>query len=194
MTPTTSHRPTTFLGGVTVAFLLAAAGAASFAALTTVLTSELAVRAISTVLAAAYLLYLLSRSEERAGRIVTIAAWLAGAAATSVFVTSLPLFCVCHVTMIWLVRTLYFHNSFVTALLDLGVAALALAAAIWAAGMSGSVFLSIWSFFLVQALYVVLPANTSAKAQPGGVDDQPFKRAHRSADAALRRLANSINH
>lgn len=194
MTPTTSHRPTTFLGGVALAFILAAAGAASFAALTTVSTSEFAIRAISTVLGGAYLLYLLSRSEERAGRIVTIAVWLAGVVATAVFVTSLPLFLVCHVTMIWLVRTLYFHGSFVTALLDLGVAALALAAAIWAARTSASVFLTIWCFFLVQALFVVLPADTRAKAQPGGGDDQPFKRAQRSADAALRRLANSINH
>jgi hypothetical protein len=194
MTPTTSHRPTTFFGGVAAAFVLAAAGAASFAALTTVLTSDVAIRATSTVLGGAYLLYLLSRSEERTGRVVTIAVWLTGAVATGVFATSLPLFFVCHVVMIWLVRTLYFHGSFTTALLDLGVAALALAAAIWAARTSGSLFLAIWCFFLVQALFVVIPANTNAQAQAGGFDDQPFKRAHRSAGAALRRLANTVNH
>jgi hypothetical protein len=195
MTPTTAHRPTTFLGGVAAAFILAAAGGALFAALTTVLTSGVAIRATSTLLAGAYLLYLLSRSEERTGRIVTILVWLSGAVATGVFAASLPLFFVCHVVMIWLVRTLYFHGSFTTALLDLGVAGLALAAAIWAARTSGSLFLAIWCFFLVQALFVVIPEGTNARAQSGGgFDDQPFKRAHRSAGAALRRLANSINH
>lgn len=194
MTPTTSHRPTTFLGGVAVAFILAAAGAAAFAALTTVLTSDVAIRATSTLLGSAYLLYLLSRSEERTGRIVTIVVWLSGAVATSVLAASLPLFFVCHVVMIWLVRTLYFHGSFIPALLDLGITGLAFAAAIWAARTSGSMFLAVWCFFLVQALFVVIPESTNAQAQSGGFDDQPFKRAHRSAGAALRRLANSVNH
>ena len=194
MTPAMS-RPTTFLGGVAAAFMLAAAGAAVFAALTAVLTSDVAIRATSTLLAGAYVLYLLSRSEERTGRIVTIVVWLSGAVATSVFAASLPLFFVCHVVAIWLVRTLYFHGSLTTALLDLGVAGLALAAAIWAARTSGSLFLAIWCFFLVQALFVVIPEGTNARAQSdGGFDDQPFKRAHRSAGAALRRLADSINH
>jgi hypothetical protein len=193
-TATPTHRPTTFLGGVAVAFVLAAAGAASFAALTSVLTSTFAIRAISTLLAGAYLLYLLSRSEERTGRIVTIAAWLSGAVATGVFVTSLPLFIVSHVVMIWLVRTLYFHGSFTPALLDLGISALALATALWAVRTSGSLFLAAWCFFLVQALFVVVPEGTHARAQAGGFDDQPFKRAHRSAGAALHRLANSVNH
>jgi hypothetical protein len=194
MTPTTSHRPTTFLGGVAAAFILAATGAAAFAALTTVLTGDVAIRATSTVLGGAYLLYLLTRSEERAGRIVTIAVWLSGAIATSVFAASLPLFFVCHVVMIWLVRTLYFHSSFTTALFDLGITGLAFAAAIWAARTSGSVFLAVWCFFLVQALFVAIPEGTYAQARSGGFDEQPFKRARRSAAAALRRLTNSVNH
>jgi hypothetical protein len=195
MTTTTSHRPTTFLGGVAVAFVLAAAGAAVFAALTTVLTSSVAIRATSELLAGAYVLYLLSRSNERSGRIVTIAVWLSGAVATSVFAPSLSLFLVAHVAMIWLVRTLNFHGSFMAALLDLGLTGLAFAAAIWAARTSASLFLAVWCFFLIQALFVVVPEDANAQAQSGGgFDDQPFKRAQRNAGAALRRLANSINH
>jgi len=195
MTPMTSDRPTTFLGGVAVAFVLAAAGAAVFAALTTVLTGSVAIRATSTLVAGAYVLYLLSRSNERTGRIVTIAVWLSGAVSTSVFAPSLPLFLVAHGVMIWLVRTLYFHASFAAALFDLGITGLAFAAAIWAARTSASLFLAVWCFFLVQALFVAIPEDANAQAQSGsGFDDQPFKRAQRSAGAALRRLANSINH
>ena len=187
-------RPTTFLGGAGIALLLAAAGAALFASLTPLLSPTSAIRTIATLLSGAYLLYLLSRSGERAGRVVTVAAWIVCAVASITWVASLPLFFIGHVAMIWLIRTLYFHSSFVTALLDLGVGCLALAAAIWAARSSNSVFLAVWCFFLVQALFVALPADVHVTAQPEGLDDQPFKRAHRSASAALRRLANSTHH
>ncbi len=190
----TSKSPTTLLSGVVVALVFAAVGAAAFAALTPVMGSDLAIRTIATVLGGAYVLYLLTRSQERSGRVVTVAAWLTGAVLASLFVVSLPMLLVCHVAMIWLVRALYFHGSFVTALLDLGVAALALAAAIWAARSSGSMFLIVWCFFLVQALFVVLPSNLAAPAHASRADDEPFKRAYRSADAALHRLANSIHH
>ena len=93
-----------------------------------------------------------------------------------------------------MIRSLYFHGSIVAALADLGIGALALAFAIWAAKSSGSVFLSIWCFFLVQALFVALPADIGAKAQRDDGSDQPFKRAERSATAAIRRLAANVNH
>jgi hypothetical protein len=196
MTRPWSRQPTpaTFLGGVAVAFALAAAGAVLFASLTPLLAPGLAIRTIATLLGGAYLVYLLSRSAERAGRVVTVAAWLIGAGAAALFVSPLPLFLVCHAAMIWLIRTLYFHGSIATALLDLGLAGIALAAAIWAAKSSSSVFLAVWCFFLVQALFVGLPADASAKARSDDLDDQPFERARRNADAALRRLTANVHH
>jgi hypothetical protein len=55
---------------------------------------------------------------------------------------------------------------------------------------SGSLFLSIWTFFLVQALYVLIPQVLGAKARQGqpGPQNQEFRRAERQADAALRQL------
>jgi hypothetical protein len=184
----------TFLGGAAVAFVLALAGAAAFAATTPWLSTAHAIRGIAIALGGAYTLYLLSRSEERTGRIATVALWCVAAAFATVFASSLPLFLICQVASIWLIRSLYFHGSIVTALADLGIGGLALASAIWAAKSSGSVFLSIWCFFLVQALFVALPADVATKARSDEGSDQPFKRAERSATAALRRLAAHVNH
>lgn len=194
MTATRRPRPPTFLGGAAIAFVFAATGAAMFAALTPWLASHLAIRGIAIALGGAYTLYLLSRSEERTGRIATVAAWCVATTLSIVFVSALPLLLICQVAVIWLIRSLYFHGSIVTALADLGIGALALACAIWAAKSSGSMFLSVWCFFLVQALFVALPTDIAAKAQRDDGDDQPFKRAERSAAAAMRRIAANVNH
>jgi hypothetical protein len=191
---TQPHRPDRpgFFGGVAIAFVFAVVGAALFASLTPWFTASLAIRVIATALSGSYMLYLLWRSAERTGRIVTVTTWCTSAAVIGSFVPNLPLFLVAHVVLIWLVRSLYFHGSIVTALYDLGLGALALAAAIWAAKNSNSLFLTIWCFFLVHALFVVVPSGTPKSATADDGDNQSFQRARRSADAALRRLVDNI--
>ena len=59
--------------------------------------------------------------------------------------------------------------------------------------LSGSLFLSIWSFFLVQALFVAIPTRLRQKAGdrgPARDSEDPFQRAHRAAEAALRKLSS----
>ncbi len=184
-----SNRPRpSFLSGVAIAAVLAVAAGASFAGLTVPLSHALSVRIVVTLLAGSYALYLLHQSNERTGRIVTVAVWCVSASAIAAFVPTLTLFLIAHTCLIWLVRTLYFHDSTITALFDLGLSALALASGIWALRSCQSLSLATWSFFLVQALFVVLPTGATRTAQ---ADDgnQAFQRAQRSADAALRRLA-----
>jgi hypothetical protein len=186
---TQSNRPRpSFLSGAAIAAVLAVAAGASFAGLTVSLTQTLAVRIIVTLLAGSYALYLLCQSNERTGRVVTVAAWCVAAAVIAASVPTLTLFLIAHTCLIWLVRTLYFHESTITALFDLGLSALALASGIWALRSSHGLALATWSFFLVQALFVVLPSGAPRSTQ---ADDgnQAFQRAQRSAEAALRRLA-----
>ena len=102
----------------------------------------------------------------------------------------LSLYLLVHAAAVWLVRSLYFHSSFAPALIDLGLSFLSITASAWAMSRSGSLFLSIWTFFLVQALYVLIPQVLGAKArqvQPGP-QNQEFRCAERQADAALRQL------
>ena len=105
----------------------------------------------------------------------------------------LALYVSVHVGQVWLIRSLYFYSSALSALADLGLNLASVAAAIWAATESGSPFLSIWCFFLVQALFVAIPVrmgeNRHKRRHEHAYDDR-FERAHRAAQGALRRLSS----
>jgi hypothetical protein len=179
-----------FFEGVTVAVVASLVAGACFAALTTLLPSGSVLRFIVAGLGLAYIIYLLSRNEERVGRITTIALWLVGAIALWLLQLPFPAFLCAHLGLVWLVRSLYFHSSLLTALADLGLVALGLAAAVWSATRSHSAALSVWCFFLVQALYVAIPARIAATGDKAdkSVPEDRFHHAHQAAEAALRRI------
>lgn len=185
---TAIKRPS-FLQGVLVALLLSFFGGAVFVTLKVLLAPGLLLRTVIALLALAYVLYLLSRSRERTGRIVCIVLWTLIATITWVLHPPLLLYVLVHAGLIWLIRSLYFHASVLAALADLGLSALSLAAAIWATSQSHSLMLALWCFFLVQALFVAIPASLrSSTATQETSGDEGFQRAHRCAEAALRRL------
>ena len=95
------------------------------------------------------------------------------------------------VAMIWLVRCLYRYDSLGSAVADAALSAFAVATAIATAGYTRSMFLTLWSFFLVQALFVFIPASRAAAGGPASAPDpeDAFAQAHRNAETALRRLA-----
>jgi hypothetical protein len=183
----------TFFEGVGVAFAASVAGGVLFVTLSTLFASELVMRILVAGIAFAYLLYLLSRSGERIGRVTVLAAWSVAAVVIFFFAPSFALYLLLHIGLIWLVRALYYYSGVIPALMDLGLNALAFAAAVWAAVQSGSVFLSLWSFFLVQALFVWIPSSIRRKKdkeQPEPQEQDRFQRAHRAAQSALRRLSS----
>lgn len=183
-------RPT-FLQGVLVAAVFGFFASAVVATLVPFLGIGAVIRLLLPGLALAYLLYLFSRSGERLGRVTTLALWGALAALTWWLAPPLPVYLLLHVAAIWLVRSLYFYSGTLPALLDFGLSALSIAAAVWAASRSGSVFLATWCFFLVQALFVAIPPKIRSGRRPAGSpvsDNEGFERAKRQADAALREL------
>ncbi|MEA3290863.1 MAG: hypothetical protein U9Q71_00905 [Pseudomonadota bacterium] len=140
-----------------------------------------------------YLLYLLSRSRERVGRVTVLAAWGVAAGVIWFLAPSPALYLLLHIGLIWLVRSLYFYSSVLSVLADLGLNGLSLAMAVWAALQSGSVFLSLWSFFLVQALFVAIPPRLGPKAgerRPERDEEDRFQHAHRAAETALRKISS----
>lgn len=183
-----------FFNGVLLAFVLSFFAAAVFAALTLVWVPGLVIRVVIAGLGLAYILYLFRHSRDRVGRVTTVLLWTLGALAAWFFSPSLAIYLLIHAGMIWLIRALYFASGVMPALLDLGLSGLALAAAVWAAGQTGSVFLAVWSFFLVQALFVVIPRTLRSERPRSDARraDDPFERAHRNAEAALRRLTANI--
>lgn len=138
-----------------------------------------------------YLVYLLKRSDARVGRVVVVAGWALVSVASWFF--NVPLFeqVFIQAGIIWLVRSLYFHASLLTAALDFGLVSAGLAASAWAMVNTGSVSGALWSFFLVQALFCWLPnlaGKPSSDQLDGQHDPSSFQTAHRVALDAVRKL------
>ena len=148
-------------------------------------------RGLCTLLGLAYVLFLLIRSRLRRGRVSLLMGWLCAALAIAVFCPSLLSMAAAHLTLIWLTRALLFHTSLLTALADLAVSALSLAAGCWALLETGSVFASLWSLGLMQAGCALLPLHLNRSAPAHSDDDLRFSRAARTAEQALRALASS---
>ena len=180
-----------FLRNVGVALVLSLLGGAGFAGLRVALAPAMALEWVITGLAGVYVLYLLVNAPYTTGRIAAFAAWLAGTAAVLMFTPHFGGLLCAQVLAVWLLRSLYFHTGVFAALADLLLSGLALGAGIWAAEQSSSVFMALWCFFLVQALFVCIPGNlprASASDTERALDD--FSQAHQAAQAALRRLVN----
>ena len=183
----------TFFEGVAIALAAGLIGSMLYAALTSVFPSTMVLRLLIAGIGFGYIIYLLSRSRERVGRVSVVAAWILLAGVTWYLELPLMLYLLLHLLAIWLVRSLYFHASLVTSLVDLGLNGLSLAAAIWALSQTASLFLAIWSFFLTQAVFVAIPPRINSRKEisdHGPVAGDGFDRAYRNAQAALNRLAS----
>ncbi len=178
-------RPT-FFQGVLVAALFALAGSAFVAAFVPFLGTVTVARLVVPGLALAYLLYLLPQSDQRVGRVTTFALWSLMAIANWLFVPSFALYLLIHAGALWLIRSLYFYSGVIPALMDIGVNGLSVVAGLSALHRTGSVFLAIWTFFLVQALFVAIPATIRRNAATSTLDG--FEHSRRQAEAALRQL------
>ena len=183
------NRPGFFEGAV-VALVASIAGGACYAALATVFPSAAVLRFLIAALGLAYVLYLLRRNEERVGRITAIALWLLAAAALWVFEPPSLLYLCAHLGLVWLVRSLYYYSGLLPALIDFGLSLLGTAFAVWSAQRTGSFGLALWCFFLAQAFHVLIPESMRpARGHPESED--PFSRAHRAAETAVRKLSGA---
>jgi hypothetical protein len=177
--------------GVAFALLASLAGSILLTALAGTLPSGLLLRLLLAAFGGAYVVYLLWRSRERVGRIVVAMVWI-GVAATALWLSvPMPFYVLIHAGLIWLVRALYHHSSLFPALADLCLLGFGLATALWAFVHTGTVFLGVWCFFLVQSLFVLIPSSLNRRRNPQHQrwgDEERFDCAHRNAETALRDL------
>jgi hypothetical protein len=100
------------------------------------------------------------------------------------------------VALIWGIRAYTYGRSPVAWLLHGGLCLLGLGAALWAYAHSGSIVLAVWSFFLLQALFVCVPPRLAQQpveeGVTGGQEADGFARAHQAAQKALDRLRTRV--
>lgn len=180
-----------FPHGVCFAAVLALLASIATTVLTPIVSAVVLYKLLVPALSLAYIVYFLARSPEKVGRVTTLALWTAVSAGAWIVAPPLSLYIALHVGAVWLIRSIYAYSSIVSALLDLGLNAAAVSSMYWAAVHSGSIFLAIWCFFLVQALFVTIPPEVIRQASGKAATDpeiEQFERARRRADAALRQL------
>ena len=185
-------KPLSFLHGAGIALALSLVTSILYTALTPLLSGGALLRLLIALSGLSYILYLLAHSGGRTGRITAVLLWFSVAGASWFAAPPLAVYLLIHAGLIWLLRSLYFYSSVFSALLDLGLSALGVAAAYWAMAWSGSLLLAVWCFFLVQSLFVAIPPSIqrgSGKKPIRPDADESFRRAHSTAENALRRIS-----
>lgn len=188
-------KPVSFIREAGLGFVLSAAAAAAATAGLVFFPAGLVIRAVTAAVALAYIVLTIGRSAESAGRIVTVALCLAAIGAAWLSGFGVAGFLAVNVGLIWLVRALYVRSGFIDAVLDFCLLVPAAGFAAWAALRTQSIWLACWSFFVLQALHVGIPALCArvTKRAPAVPDDESANRrfceASRTAEEALRRIA-----
>ncbi len=180
--------------GIIVALITSFVGSVIYFAFSSLFSDSVLIRLLTSGLSFGYILYLLSRSKDRVGRITVIAVWSFSVICLWFIWPPITLFILMHLIAIWLVRSLYFYSSLFSSLTDLALNGFSVAVAFWAASHTGSLFLTIWCFFLTQALFVLIPtgikkseAHTAAPLK----NRSEFQTAYRAAEAAVRKLSTN---
>lgn len=174
--------------GVAAALGSSLGGAAVLAALTPLLGAGAALKLVAALLGFAYVIYVVTQSGERTGRVAALAAWLIVAVAAWIAGLSVGAYVLVQVALVWVARALYFYSGVLPALFDLGLTALGAALAVWSATRTHSAAVAFWCFFLVQACHVLIPARLTGDEVPSDDNDR-FDRAYRAAEAAVRRMS-----
>lgn len=181
-----------FLEGCAVALAASLGGSLLFALFSPLIGSDTLLRLLIAGLGFGYVLYLLHRSGQKTGRVVTLAAWGISTMLIGLFIPSLSLYLLLHIGLVWLIRSLYFHSSILPAVADLGLNGLGAVAIVWALLQTGSLLLAIWCFFLLQALFSAIPAigrSRRQKADHPSPEDR-FRQAEQAAETALQKLSS----
>jgi len=186
----------TFFEGVLFALIVGFISSVLLFTLSSFFPGNLLIRGLISGISVAYIVYLLTRSNERVGRVIVMTVLLISITTMWFAWPPITLFILGHITIIWLVRSLYFYSSLVSSFADLALNGSSLLIAFAVAGYTDSMFLTLWCFFLIQALFVWIPKSmtkplSSSNSSPSTPlnHEQDFQQSFRAAQAAVQQLS-----
>jgi hypothetical protein len=176
----------TFGQGVILALISSLVGSISHTALAPVIGGGLTICLIIAMLSLVYIIYLLNRSHERIGLFSTVLIWGVVTMAMFWFIPSPLPFLTIQLGLVWLVRSLYFYASLISALADLLLTGFSLMSAVWAVYQTESLFLSIWCCLLTNSLFIFIPTDMTGRAtETKQAQSDRFQQAYQVAESAL---------
>jgi hypothetical protein len=152
------------------------------------LGTTLALKLILVLLSALYLTALLVSHGVRFGASLVVLAWLLLSAALLLVNPALSAWLIGYVALAWLVRSSKRYQKMWLVICDGLLALVALCAAVSAFWYSQSLFLSFWTFFLLQALVYWLPGQALNPLLSRNHSNNRFQQARHSAQQALARI------
>lgn len=171
-----------FVEGALVALGFAIIATVGYSVLTLMSLSGDAPWLIAVLIGLLYQLYVIGRSPRHSGRALALLAWSLATTLTA-WLPLIP-FLLVQATCLWLSRCLFHQRALPALTADLGLVLFGLGAMVVALAHTASIGLAVWCFFLVQALFGLIPGGTT-DAEPA---DQ-FDQAAQNAEDALRRLS-----
>lgn len=184
-------KPTSFLSGVAVAFLLAIIGACTFHLGTIILPVTIAATLSVALTTTLYAVWLLAYAPQSVGRVITFTGWSLALATLMYFTPDIYPTLIGATVLLWLLRCLHYHTSFMRSAADLAVSFIAVGGAFWALTNSHSLPIMLWTLFLCQAgfAFVLAPSSSPSSPQaPASNNTTRFNSAERSAQNAIARL------
>ncbi len=185
------RRPT-ILGGVVFAFVVSVFALPVWWVLKVALPTVLALRIVALSGYLAYCAYLLATSKTRVGALSLAAANLAAALGVGFLPVSFPSLIATLAIMVSLNRALLFQRSLAAMALDGLTSVTGLMLAGYFFSLTGSIATALWSYFLVQSVFVLIPPHFPGKSGRGpgeeADDIDSFVRGRRQAEAALERI------
>lgn len=179
------QRPT-FLEGVGIALLISLITSPLAALLHLWVGGFLGVAVFVVTLTYLYIVYLLARSRKTTGRMTL--AGLSAVLLSGSLVLPAPWVGLSALALMAAMRACAYSRSICSSLLHGLLCLFGLGVALWAYRQSGSLFLTVWSFFLLQALFVYIPAHLPKSQEAPVPGEDPFSQAHQAAQQALARL------
>ncbi len=137
------------------------------------------------LLSLVYLLYLLWRSPRRNGRLVLLLLWGLASLLIAASAPGLVALSLAHTLLVSTIRAWLYQPQRMGLIANLGLAVLAWMAMTASLLYSGSLLLSLWTYFLLQAGFVMIPQQRLHS------QGDSFDRAHRAAQAAIFRLTEN---
>jgi len=182
----------TFFEGIFVALIISFISSALLFTLSSLFPANIIIRGLISGISFAYILYLLSRSNERLGRIIVVSVLLISMTTMWFAWPPITFFIFGHMIIIWLVRSLYFYSSLASSLSDLTLNGFSILLAFVVAGHTDSLFLTLWCFFLMQALFVLIPKTIPKPKSEHSIsvgNEEDFQQSYRAAQVAIQQLS-----
>lgn len=188
-------RPT-ILAGIAFAFVVAVFAMPAWWGLRMALPAALAFRIVALSGYLAYCAYLLRTAKTRVGALSLAVANLVIGMGLAFLPMTTPTVVVALAILVVLTRSLLFQRSLVAMALD-GVTSLTgLMFAGYLFSETGSVVAALWSYFLVQSVFVVIPPHFPKESglfpQDKAEAVDSFIHGHRQAEAALERIVQKV--